>query len=525
MTQQNYKPRKNGIKLIVPGIICVVASLFLNVSDNIRTVLFLLGCLALIIGVIMAIVEAVRNRRPIKQAQSFTGDPAQVPVDEKPVEATTSAPINSNESEQHSGNRYLFYDVETPNRRNDSICAVGWVLYEDNRKISQAFQYIDPQAPFDAFNTRLHGVTASNVNDAPTFGKYWTETLEALMTSSVVIAHGAGFDMSVTSKALAAEGIEFPAVKFFDSLPAFRALYPDMSCKLSNLAAKFGYEYQAHHAGDDARILADVMCAACSENGFVDFSEFFDATKVSTLSQKTDPAEQAEERMNGYEKYLTSIQQIIENGKSKKVDLSDIHFGFHGNLEEPLIGRKNGLDKIVEGLGGVFHDNVSGKLDYYVCFDDDETNTVLKARNIASDPRYHLQIIDGQSFLNIIGYGSSEPDHAGPAEVRAQKQRERDEKEAAEREKEIARAQRAARKAEKAAQKEEKQPTQPRGRAVRQLDKDGNLVNQFPSITIAATTVGTNAKSIRDVLAGKQKTAGGFRWQSVVEEDSPQNDK
>ena len=145
--------------------------------------------------------------------------------------------------------RYLFYDVETPNRYNNSICALGWVLYEDNVEITREYQLINPHTDFDAFNTRIHGISAFDVCDAPTIGEYWSETLKSLMVSSIVIAHSAGFDISVTKKALAVEGIDFPNVVYYDSLPALRVLYPDMRCKLSQLASYFGFEYQAHHAG------------------------------------------------------------------------------------------------------------------------------------------------------------------------------------------------------------------------------------------------------------------------------------
>lgn len=416
--------------------------------------------------------------------------------------------------------KYLFYDVETPNRRNNSICALGWVLYEDNAKISHAYQLIDPKAEFDLFNIRIHGITPADVKGAPTIGEYWSDTLESLMTSSIVIAHSAGFDISVTSKALASEGIEFPAIKFYDSVPAFRALYPDIRCKLSEFASYFGFIYRAHHAGEDATMLADVMSAICKEKDFLDFSELFEAANTSFQSLHVQQEESSSDPWEEqYKNYLNTLQDVIQRGKSKNVDLSNIHFGFHGFLQDPVIWRKDGLDKIVEALGGVFLENVSGKLDYYVCFDDEETNTVLKARSISENPRYHLQIIDTEAFLKIIGYLPGDADHDGPSAIRARKQQEQEEKEAANREKELALAQKAARKAEREAKMAEKESRrseqQSRGRAVRQLDMDGNVIAEYPSIALAVAAVGTNAKSIRDVLSGKQKKAGGYRWESV----------
>ena len=411
--------------------------------------------------------------------------------------------------------RYLFYDVETPNRHNDSICAVGWTLYEDGVKISERFKLINPLVPFDAFNSQIHGINTAAVADAPTFGQYWNDVLGELMTTSIVVAHSAGFDLSVTIKALAAEGIDAPIIKFYDSIPAFRALFPDIRCKLSVLASHYGFKYQEHHAGEDAAMLADFISAACKENDYEDFSEFFEAThSIIQSTQQDKPKEKVYDYIPAYNDYEASIRKIIEEAQSKQVDLSEVHFAFHGNPQDPLIFRNNGLNRIVEAVGGIYHDNVSGKCDYYVCFDDEETNTVLKARAISQDQRYHLQIIDSSAFFALIGY-NVEPDHAGPAAIRERKHQDRAQKEAAILEKELAREQKKVARVEREKQKAERQPRQPQGRRVRQLDLDGNLINEFPSIATAAATVGTNTKSIRDVLMGKQKKAGGYRWEVV----------
>ncbi len=50
------------------------------------------------------------------------------------------------------------------------------------------------------------------------------------------------------------------------------------------------------------------------------------------------------------------------------------------------------------------------------------------------------------------------------------------------------------------------------GRAIIQLDDDGNILAEYPSVTKASETVGVNTKSISDAAKGKQKHAGGFCW-------------
>jgi hypothetical protein len=54
--------------------------------------------------------------------------------------------------------------------------------------------------------------------------------------------------------------------------------------------------------------------------------------------------------------------------------------------------------------------------------------------------------------------------------------------------------------------------TTPEAKEVIQLDLDGNIIKTFPSITIASKICGICTKNIRNVINGKQKTAGGYKW-------------
>ncbi len=69
-------------------------------------------------------------------------------------------------------------------------------------------------------------------------------------------------------------------------------------------------------------------------------------------------------------------------------------------------------------------------------------------------------------------------------------------------------------KAEKKAQKEAavSTPKQPRGRAILQMDDDGNIIKEFDTIAAAVREVGVSSKSIRDAANGVQKRAGGYHW-------------
>ena len=50
------------------------------------------------------------------------------------------------------------------------------------------------------------------------------------------------------------------------------------------------------------------------------------------------------------------------------------------------------------------------------------------------------------------------------------------------------------------------------GKAVKQMDELGNIINCFNSLNEAELQTGINATSISKVIHGHTKTAGGFLW-------------
>lgn len=67
--------------------------------------------------------------------------------------------------------------------------------------------------------------------------------------------------------------------------------------------------------------------------------------------------------------------------------------------------------------------------------------------------------------------------------------------------------------------------TQRNSRRIRQLSDEGEVLGEFESLAEAERIIGVNRKSIREAATGKQKHAGGFRWEYVaVEQTLPEAD-
>ena len=68
---------------------------------------------------------------------------------------------------------YIVFDVETPNRANDRMSAIGITAIKDNKIAANYFSLVDPETHFDYFNTQLTGIDAEKIKGAPNFAELW----------------------------------------------------------------------------------------------------------------------------------------------------------------------------------------------------------------------------------------------------------------------------------------------------------------------------------------------------------------
>ena len=102
--------------------------------------------------------------------------------------------------------RYVAFDVETPNSRNDRMSAIGVTVIEDGEIAEEFYTLVNPETRFDPFNIQLTGITPAAVETEPTFPEIW-EKLEPVFSNAVLVAHNATFDLGVLAKCLHAYGI------------------------------------------------------------------------------------------------------------------------------------------------------------------------------------------------------------------------------------------------------------------------------------------------------------------------------
>ena len=155
--------------------------------------------------------------------------------------------------------RFVVFDVETPNRQNNRMSAIGTTAIEDGEIADTFYSLIYPETYFDYFNVQLTGISEETVRNAPAFPEVWFQ-IELMMSSGLLVAHNAVFDMSVLKKCLNDYGIEWkPYVRYLCTAQMGKRVLPEMSHKLNVLCDYYGINLDHHQAVSDSRACTEIL--------------------------------------------------------------------------------------------------------------------------------------------------------------------------------------------------------------------------------------------------------------------------
>jgi superfamily I DNA/RNA helicase/DNA polymerase III epsilon subunit-like protein len=151
-------------------------------------------------------------------------------------------------------------DVETTDRdvSRSEIVELAAVRVRDGRIVDEFRSLVRPRVPIAGGASRVHGISAGDVAEAPSFEEVWPR-FHAFWRGDVLVAHnGYQFDFPILCRM--AHGLPGGAdICTYDTLPLARDLCAG-SCTLGDLARRFGVEApESHRALADARTLAQVV--------------------------------------------------------------------------------------------------------------------------------------------------------------------------------------------------------------------------------------------------------------------------
>ena len=156
--------------------------------------------------------------------------------------------------------RYTVFDVETPNRANDRMSAIGIVVIEDDCITEEFYSLVNPEVPFEAFNVELTGITPEMAAEAPTFAQLWPR-IRPYLENAVLVAHSAQFDMAVLSKCLRHYGVSWKETAQYlcTCTMSCHCLPQLVNHKLNTLCEYYRISLNHHRADSDARACAQIL--------------------------------------------------------------------------------------------------------------------------------------------------------------------------------------------------------------------------------------------------------------------------
>jgi len=150
-------------------------------------------------------------------------------------------------------------DFETANYYPHSACAIGLVKVENGKITGQHVSLIKPPHKWFKF-TYIHGITYSDVSDAPTFDELWPDIQPFFQGIDFLTAHNAPFDRSVLHKTCEYYGINPPDIKFKCTVQLSRKVLGIYPTKLPDVCRALDINLDNHHeALSDALACARIM--------------------------------------------------------------------------------------------------------------------------------------------------------------------------------------------------------------------------------------------------------------------------
>jgi DNA polymerase-3 subunit epsilon len=298
---------------------------------------------------------------------------------------------------------FITIDFETATAERSSPCEIGLTFVNGGKIIETRSWLIKPiDNDFDFFNTLIHGITPEDVANEPEFNELWTEICP-FIEGKFLIAHNAGFDMSVLRNTLKLYEIPFPNVKYSCSYIFSKQVWPGLSrYDLATLCYINNIPLQHHRAGPDSRATAELCLKAFEIKDVNSLDDFDEKLKVTI----------GELYLGGYKPSLTKKNRIKKEiiGNPSKHNPNSIFYGqtvvFTGTL---LSMTRYEAQQIIADIGGIIGKSVTkntdflvvGQQDYRVVGDDGMSSKQEKASRLAKQG-VEIEILSEHDFLKNI---------------------------------------------------------------------------------------------------------------------------
>lgn len=148
--------------------------------------------------------------------------------------------------------KYAIVDIETTGK-TQRITEIAIVRYEDNQKLDEYVQLINPQEKLPYYITQLTGITDEMLEDQPTFDEVAHEIYQRLQ-GQVFVAHHVNFDLPIVTQHLKTCEIPFKPKKMCTVRLSRKLIPGHQSYSLGKLCQALGIAINGRH-----RALGDAL--------------------------------------------------------------------------------------------------------------------------------------------------------------------------------------------------------------------------------------------------------------------------
>lgn len=151
-------------------------------------------------------------------------------------------------------------DIELANHHLSSICQIGIAVFKNGQLVETWDSYIDPVEDFNPFNTKLHGIDAWTVYQAPKKHEVIND-LHHYLDNQAVVSYGL-FDRH----AIYSNYPDSFKIQWYDVTAIVRTVWPQFDkggFALNKMATFLNIPQNQHHdALEDAIICGQILCEA-----------------------------------------------------------------------------------------------------------------------------------------------------------------------------------------------------------------------------------------------------------------------
>ena len=306
---------------------------------------------------------------------------------------------------------FVAIDFETANEKRNSACSIGITVVENNSIVLEKYFLIKPcEMRFLPMNIWIHGITPDDVENEKKFSEIWNE-IKPYIEGKFVVAHNAGFDVSVLRNTLDFYDIEYPEFRYACTVVMAKNYYIDLpNHKLNTVSEALGFEFKHHHAGEDATAAANILINICKELNIrtIDELALTLGLRIGEVYKGGYSSAGALGTAKKHKKFFGDLSNCVKS--TNNYILVDKVVVFTGPLSS--MNRMEAMRR-VKTLGGIIGSSVTKKTNYLITgiknieslAYENKSGKIKKAESLISSGQ-DIKIIKEEEFLKIINHNS-----------------------------------------------------------------------------------------------------------------------